>query len=492
MKAFQYVMIFFCFSVISLSSHAEQTTVEFTATVNSVNDNANVLGSNIKQGDIITGSYTIDLAVPDSDPNPENGDYRIYPPLATGLGFTLNLPNFTYTPNNTTDLSVNVINDAYNDYYTVQQCCGQVGTLSNGTNIENIVFDLYDPAGTTLSQADINTDLTTLNAFPEKHLNIAGYDGATGNWFNIDATITNLGAPVAQCEPQPAPVGANTLYYTATITSINPSHVSNLLGVNVGDPLSGKFMINPNAPDLDPNIDIARFDYEPGDPVGNVEVTLGGVTMTGNPDAHSYNMYIGNSAAGYGSDDVNISVWGNSLTFSNDAWFDGVDLSFHDPNGVALNVASIPESLPTSIAPWGERDIILNGSVIDGSPVTIIATVDSIEHNLVLPEAPEQISISPGSGFVVNQQVFETGIVVDETLPPIGYYTVTLSVNDMVHDVTSYCRPPQVLSSKHQYIECGPTINNMLEPGKNTLKVDIDFVDKTLTQEVVWEFLQNP
>ena len=74
-KSLKCVLLSFvsCYPVVN--AHAEQVSFEISATVYNVDDIGNSLGSSVTPGDIITGTYTLDLATPDSDPSPEYGHY---------------------------------------------------------------------------------------------------------------------------------------------------------------------------------------------------------------------------------------------------------------------------------------------------------------------------------------------------------------------------------------------------------------------------------
>jgi len=122
MRVLHYGISLLLLLCLSFSSNAANITVEFTATVNFVDDYGNSLGNNIKAGDQISGTYTLDSAMLDNDPNPDYSYYNSPPPLAPGLGFNLNLPVLAYTPtNDSTDLNVHIYNGSGFDHYTIMK-----------------------------------------------------------------------------------------------------------------------------------------------------------------------------------------------------------------------------------------------------------------------------------------------------------------------------------------------------------------------------------
>jgi len=478
-------------ALMSFATQAERITVEFTATIDSFNDPRDVLSRNMKIGDIITGTYTIDLGVPDGYPDIEEyGDYTIHPPIPTGLGFTLDLPNLTYTPSyDVADLRVMVNNGTSYDYYTVSSCCGEVGTLPDGMVVENFTLDFYDPYGAALSNVELNTDPAILNTFLDKRLMLHGIDTQTGYGFYIDANVVNVSYPGAvQCEAPAPTVGENNLSVTATVIEIYES-IAGSTGINVGDPISGNFLINPAKADQDPAPEYAWYDYPPGDTSGNFDLTLGGNTYVGNPDQHHYNVFIHNAMPGNFADEFNVTSWNERLTLPSGAVIHDVDLRFINPYGNAISEASLPESVPLSLTSWPENEIYLVGFDANGNYFNIRAKFDSVTNNLERPVSP--LTISPAASQFINRQIFQTAIYLDPDMAPIADYTVTVSSNGV--DKPILCNLAGSTLDNRQIVFCSVYPHRALEPGNNTLTVTVELMDRTVyTNTVDWELLEIP
>ena len=482
MRISQYFFTLFVFFTLSLSSHAGLKTIEFTATVSYVDDLYNALGNNVHVGDQITGTYTLDTAMIDGDPSPEVASSYTHPPIAPGLGFNFNLPNLDYTPdNNAADLNVFVYDGPGVDHYLMHSGTSNIGLLSNGSRVDHVSLYMDDWTGTTLTTAEFNTDLAVLNAFPDKNLIINGRS-ATGASFMLEAHISSLTLPGARCE---APTGQNTLSFTATITDVYDSS-SNNLGLNVGDPIGGYFALDPSKPDMDPSNEHAHYEYPPGDWSGNVELNIAGTTLTGNPDQHHFNVHVANFPASIGSDNFFVSNWYENMVLPSGAIIQGVDLDFYDPNGTALNTTSLPDAIPSTVSGWMYHNVHINGVHPDGTFFSVVATINSLQANFA--PAPSPLTISPASGTFLEQQLFHTAIILESDLPPIRNYTVSLDANGFYKPVT--CNIGPVTLDNRQTLLCDTNPYYQLNPGTNTLNVEVELVDGTLLNNTAtWERL---
>ena len=481
MRTLLYLITLLFLLTFSFASHAALTTVEFTATVEYLDDPDNALASNIKVGDQISGTYTLDLAKVDGEPSPEIASYVTQPPLAPFLGFKLDIPNLTYTPNNdVADLNL-FIQNGTNDHYSVMSCCSDIASFSNGSRVDNMSLYLTDNSGETLTEADINTNPAVLNTFPDKHFMMYGRS-ETGSSFQVEASVFKIGYPAARCE---APADTNTVSFWATVYDISGSAPA-AIGVNLGDPITGKFKLDPTKPDLNPTSDHAYYEYPLGDTSGNVEITLAGSNFIGDPNQHHFEVQIGNSMAGYGLDYFNIKSERENMPLPSGAIIQDVYFDFNDSNSTALNVASIPESIPTSVEPWMQHDIILAGSHPDGSYFIIRAKVDTVYHNLALSASP--LTISPASGIFIPPQHFRPAFILDSDVPPLGNYTVTLEANGVSRNVI--CDSQVITLDNRQAVYCDTIGATTLEQGINTLKVEVELLDGSIhTGEAAWELL---
>ena len=485
MRIFQYFITLLFLFTFSLSSNAQTMTVEFTATVDLVDDYGNALGNAIKPGDQITGTYTIDTAMVDQDTSPEFAYYTSPPPLAPGLGFNLNLPNLSYTQtNNTADLNIHIYDGATFEHYTVISCCS-AGSLSNGAVLEHIMIDLVDPVGSTLNAAELQTDLATLNALPDKKLFLDGR-GMNGDYYHIEATVTQLALPGAICTA-PNPVPTNSLEFTATVQYIdNPNST---LPVNIGDKISGRYTLNPATPDSDPNPEYAYYNHQPNDPVANIELTLAGTTLATNQVSYDFNVFVKNADPGLGDDNFSVGVWNNVLMdMPGGGTIQNINIDFFDQEGVVLNSTAMLESNPTSIAGWEYHDVHIQGVHPDGSMFFIYATIDAVNPGAepIVPASP--LTISPASGVFIKQQHFHTAIILDPGMPPIVNHTAWISNNAVTEPVTSCAIGPMTLDNRQTLI-CGSPVYQ-LAPGQNQFSIEVELADGyILNNEATWELL---
>jgi hypothetical protein len=88
---------------------ATDVTIEFTATVATVDDSGGVLGGAISPGDTLTGTYTYDLDTPDTNSAPYVGDYR-HAAAPYGMQVFAGGLEFATDPSNV-DFLVELVND---------------------------------------------------------------------------------------------------------------------------------------------------------------------------------------------------------------------------------------------------------------------------------------------------------------------------------------------------------------------------------------------
>ena len=485
MRIFHYFITLLFLFTFSLSSNAQTMTVEFTATVGLVDDSGNALGNAIKSGDQITGTYTIDTAMIDQDTSPEFAIYSSPSPLAPGLGFNLNLPNLSYLQtNNTTDLNIYIYDGPTFEHYTVISCCS-AGSLSNGAVLEHIMIDLVDQMGTTLNTAELQTDLATLNALPDKKLLLDGR-GMNGAYYHIEATVTQLALPGAICTA-PNPVPTNSLEFSATVHFIENPYST--LPVNIGDKISGRYTLNPATPDSDPSPEYASYYHQPNDPVADIELTLAGSTLATNQVWYDFNVYVKNADPGLDYDNFSVSVWNNELmNMPGGGTIQSINIDFFDQEGVILNSTAMLESNPTTIAGWEYHDVYIQGMSPDGQMFFIYATIDAVNPGAepIVPALP--LTISPASGVFIKQQRFHTAIILDPGMPPIVNHTAWISNNDVTEPVTDCVIGPTTLDNRQTVICDNPVYQ--LVPGQNQFSVEVELADGyILNNEATWELL---
>jgi len=172
-------------------------TIQIEGVVDNVMDVGNYLEGKIKVGDTFTGSYTYDSDTPDSSPlDLVQGNYWHYNPPA---GISLNVGGFDFkTDPANVEFHVAIRNDIQpggSDIYALGSSNNLL--LSNGTSVEGITWQLYDPTGNALSSDALPTTAPVLEDWQSNVLHIYGYKDR----FHIYATVTS-----AQIIPEPATI----------------------------------------------------------------------------------------------------------------------------------------------------------------------------------------------------------------------------------------------------------------------------------------------
>lgn len=151
-----FIVAVLTFISLTNSLFAEPITIEITAEVAYVDDPNNCLGGAISVGDTLTGSYTYESTVLDSNPIPTVGDYgHSTPPFGirvTGGGFI-----FETDPDNV-EFLVEICDNHGNpssDNYLLRSYNNL--PLSNGASVLHISWQLDDPICTALSSEALPT-----------------------------------------------------------------------------------------------------------------------------------------------------------------------------------------------------------------------------------------------------------------------------------------------------------------------------------------------
>src|SRR5215213_7124516 len=117
-------------------------TIAITATVQTVDDYANLLNGAIQPGDTVTGTYTYNAAASDTNSLPTVGDYWH---TTTPYGVSLNVGGriFETDPQNVSFLVELVNNHNGRDNYLFRSYNNR--RLSNGLYVTHIAWQLDDP-----------------------------------------------------------------------------------------------------------------------------------------------------------------------------------------------------------------------------------------------------------------------------------------------------------------------------------------------------------
>ena len=170
-------------------AQATLITIEITAEVDSVEDNGNYLEGQINPGDIITGTYTYDSLTADSSPlDPIQGNYWHYGPPA---GISLSVGGFEFQTNPAdVEFHLAIRNDIQpggEDIYAIVSYNNLA--LSNGTLVEDIYWQLYDPTGDALSSDALPITAPSLPDWEQNSLTLRG--GTRLEPFAVEAHVTS-------------------------------------------------------------------------------------------------------------------------------------------------------------------------------------------------------------------------------------------------------------------------------------------------------------
>ncbi len=173
---------------------AYPVTIYIEAEVDSVGDSGNYLEGKINVGDIITGWYIYESTTADSSPaDPVQGNYWHY---STPAGIYLSVGGFDFqTDPSSVEFQVFIRNNnlSGDDIYGVDSRNNL--SLSNGTLVEQMWWQLNDNTGTALLSDALPLTAPFLSDWQTNHLSINGEKGTFG-----------IGAHVTSAIPEPATI----------------------------------------------------------------------------------------------------------------------------------------------------------------------------------------------------------------------------------------------------------------------------------------------
>jgi hypothetical protein len=163
--------------------------IKIEGEVTIVNDQYNLLSGAIQVNDIITGKYIYDSATPDSDPDPQIGEY-VY--TLSPYGIELKAGGFEFKTNpNAVDFMIGILDNYYyfGDVYAV--ISDNNLPLSNGILVNEIIWWLSDSTSNALSSDALPTTPPVLSDWTENDLIIIGQDPSNPyHMFVIQVTVT--------------------------------------------------------------------------------------------------------------------------------------------------------------------------------------------------------------------------------------------------------------------------------------------------------------
>ncbi len=182
------------------SVRAEWITIAISGQVEYVNDQLGNLQNQVHFGDTISGTYTYDSAIFDSNPSSAVGDYEYSVPPA---GIWLTAGGFDFRTNAT---NVNFLVEILNDDGLLNVDAYLIRSYNNSPLYGNVLVDeiswqLDDSTGTALSSVALPLTAPDMSKWSSNNLVITGPKIESIESFGIRATITS-----ATLVPEPATI----------------------------------------------------------------------------------------------------------------------------------------------------------------------------------------------------------------------------------------------------------------------------------------------
>ena len=478
------------FLTVCTTVQARPVTIEFTATIDYVDDYDNVFNGSLISGQTITGKYSFDTNLVDNDTFPESAYYTYQPPVPTGVGFELNVGGSTFTQSQNTYSFLNMhVYNATNggDSFSVSHCCGgEVGTLSNGAIVNDIYMDFYSAGTDAINTTLLDDVVGAISNFQYKQISING-SSPYGGWYYIGAKITSVKEINSTASCSEPVIIDGTLGFKARVIDIYEDNPTQASPYKVGETITGAYNFDPNLADSDPSPEFGSYQHVPGDPQGSLSLEVSGSVVSSDPLSTWINIFINDSVETIGSDHFHIMSRSSNIQLPDGSVIYDVGLDLYDPNGSALSSASMPDGIPASMNGFQYRDLFIYGMKPDGSYFHINAVLESITNSTATTDKPASaLQVSPGTGPVVMSQNFDVGIVVDAGYSPVTFIDANLT--DM-YGGTFYinCNTGPASPDGRQTIIC-PDITRYVSPGSNTLSVTVNFIDGVpISENITWD-----
>ena len=466
---------------------ADTVTFEITATVYNVSDPGNALQNSVNPGDLITGTYTIDTASPDNDPNPEYGHYVFNSTSnnSSQLGFDLILNNHSLKSDPTVPghmYEAHIMN-SFNDHYGITSWGNM--PLANGTKVNDVFIDLYDPAGLALSSDTLNQQAPNVSAFEYHDIHVSG-DSNNGNYYYLDAKIDSIQVVGDQCTPG----NSNLVEFEVNATVREVWDSDNVLGfsINVGDIISGTYTFNKNTPDNDPSPEHARYEHIPGSGDYGFDITINNTNLKTNTMTDMFSINLSDSPSW--PDFYAAEQFGTQLPFINGSTVDGMGVFIDDPSGNTITSTTLSNQ-PPLLTGTGYKDFYIGGmrnSTPYPSYFSIVADLNSITEVNGCNDQKDPIVVSPSTGVFDMMQRFDAAIVLESNLPPLMDMQATVNGFDITPELYR-CFPGAPNNQNRQTMVC-PDLSNILMPGNNTLNFTFTLGDgQIINHSVDWLLL---
>lgn len=479
MKRF-YLLLLLCGAcfVPTLNAQAELASFEISATINEIWDNSNALEGGVQIGDVISGTYTVDLATPDNDPSV---DFAYYPhaPVAD-IGFKLQINGNQFNSDPTAagfNYDVGIVNSGFDHYHAGSWGGGQ--PLANGASVDDIMLDLFEPTGTALDSTALLPTPPELTGFEYRDLMIYGHNPTGGDYYHIQATVTSLKAV------GDAGVPSNVIAFKINATVADIYDTGNALAnaVNMGDSLTATYYFDPLTADQDPSLEMGYYLHSASSAGRGVQFSVGALNIDTTQLASTFSIDVYNGSPS--PDFYGMMQYGLNLPITSSANLFDIGVFIDDPSGTMLNSDALPLTPPT-LPPNGIRDFYFFGQSANGLDYySVVATINSIE--LVSPQSP--LLISPAEGMFAQIQQFDAALILNPDLPGVEVITGSLNGADISQWLSTDCIPGGPNNAMRQTFVCA-NISSQLVPGLNLLDVTMKLMDGSIVNSSVrWQLL---
>lgn len=173
-------------------SYGELITIGLTGRVDVADDPHNYFGGQIQVDDTVTGTYTYDTSVLDSEPcDPSIGAYWYYN-APCGVSVSIGSFNFKTDPNNV-QFSVG-IGDNYPGFGDIYDFSSHSNlSLPNGTLVDSIIWQLTDSTGLALSSDALPTTAPNLDDWNMNYATLDIHGGQFSDYYiAVDVTSAVL------------------------------------------------------------------------------------------------------------------------------------------------------------------------------------------------------------------------------------------------------------------------------------------------------------
>jgi len=451
---------------LSANALAQTVTFEVNASVINIYDPGNGLQGSVGIGDTITGTYTIDIATPDNDPAPEYGYYTFNSSAPTspqqGFDLILNSHSLKTDPTVPGQMYEGYVMNSSSDHFGLASWGNM--PLANGSTVNDIFMDLYDPTGQALTSDALTQEAPVVNLFQIHDLHVSG-NTPTGNYYYVDAKINSIQATGSQCSP----TSTNPVTFNLTATVKDIYDYNNVLSgtVNIGDTVSGAYTFDTTTPDMDPDPNYGFYDHAFGTGNYGFDVTVANNNIKTDSTMGNFSIFI---VDGQGWNDYySASHFGLQIPFINGSTIESLGINLDDPNGELITSAALTD-VPPSLSTNGYKEIFISGMRQEATYTafyTIVADLMSITKESNCDAEKKPVVVSPAGGIFDRKQHFDAAVIVDPGLAPLVSMEATLNGFDITPDMNS-CFPGANNAQGRQTFVC-PGFSSLLMTGNNIL-----------------------